>query len=74
MRSYKPEELFDEAGRLIPRVEGSGPEGKPRRMSANPIANGGLLRKPLDMPDFRELGSRGQEARSNSGGERSDIG
>jgi xylulose-5-phosphate/fructose-6-phosphate phosphoketolase len=53
MRSYKPEELFDEAGRLVPELKTLAPKGA-RRMSANPIANGGLLRKPLDMPDFRE--------------------
>ena len=53
MRSYKPEELFDETGRLIPELRALAPKG-PRRMSANPIANGGLLRKPLDMPDFRK--------------------
>ena len=52
MRSYKPEELFDEAGRLIPELKALAPRGN-RRMSANPVANGGLLRRPLDMPDFR---------------------
>ena len=52
MRSYKPEELFDENGRLIPELKALAPKGI-RRMSANPIANGGLVRKPLDMPDFR---------------------
>jgi xylulose-5-phosphate/fructose-6-phosphate phosphoketolase len=52
MRGYKPEELFDEAGRLIPELKALAPKG-PRRMSANPAANGGLLRKPLDMPDFQ---------------------
>jgi xylulose-5-phosphate/fructose-6-phosphate phosphoketolase len=54
MRSYKPEELFDEDGRLIPELKALAPKG-PRRMSANPVANGGLLRKPLDMPDFRNF-------------------
>jgi len=54
MRSYKPEELFDEDGRLIPELKALAPKG-PRRMSANPIANGGLLRKPLEMPDFRNF-------------------
>ena len=54
MRSYKPEELFDDAGRLIPELKALAPKG-PRRMSANPVANGGLLRKPLEMPDFRSL-------------------
>ena len=52
MHSYKPEELFDENGRLIPELKEWAPSG-PRRMSANPIANGGLVRNPLRMPDFR---------------------
>jgi xylulose-5-phosphate/fructose-6-phosphate phosphoketolase len=52
MRSYKPQELFDAAGRLIPELKDLPPKGT-RRMSANPIANGGLVRKALDMPDFR---------------------
>src|SRR5262249_24866775 len=52
MRSYKPEELFDETGRLIPELKALAPKG-PRRMSANPAANGGLRGKPLDMPDFQ---------------------
>jgi xylulose-5-phosphate/fructose-6-phosphate phosphoketolase len=53
LRSYKPEELFDDNGRLLPELKALAPMGN-RRMSANPIANGGLLRRPLDMPDFRE--------------------
>ena len=53
LRSYKPEELFDEGGRLIPELKALAPKG-PRRMGANPHANGGLLRKPLRMPDFRD--------------------
>ena len=53
MRGYEPEKLFDEAGRLIPELKALAPKGT-RRMSANPIANGGLVRKPLDMPDFRD--------------------
>jgi xylulose-5-phosphate/fructose-6-phosphate phosphoketolase len=52
LRSYRPEELFDEAGRLEPELKALAPAGR-RRMSANPRANGGLLRKPLRMPDFR---------------------
>ncbi len=52
MRGYKPDELFDEMGRLVPELKTLAPKGS-RRMSANPIANGGLVRKPLDMPDFR---------------------
>src|SRR5262249_30898236 len=52
MRSYRPQELFDDAGRLIPELKKLAPAGT-RRMSANPHANGGLLRKPLRLPDFR---------------------
>jgi xylulose-5-phosphate/fructose-6-phosphate phosphoketolase len=55
MRSYKAEELFDKDGRLIPELKALAPKGH-RRMSANPVANGGLLRRPLDMPDFRSAG------------------
>jgi xylulose-5-phosphate/fructose-6-phosphate phosphoketolase len=54
MRGYKPEERFDERGRLIPELKALSPKGN-RRMSANPVANGGLLRRPLDMPDFRKF-------------------
>ena len=53
LRSYKPEELFDETGRLIPELKELAPIGA-RRMSATPYANGGLLRKELNMPDFRD--------------------
>ena len=52
LRSYKPDELFDRNGRLIPELKALGASGT-RRMCANPHANGGLLRKPLRMPDFR---------------------
>ncbi len=55
LRSYRPEELFDSAGRLIPQLKALAPTGE-RRMSANPIANGGLLRRALRMPDFRNYG------------------
>jgi xylulose-5-phosphate/fructose-6-phosphate phosphoketolase len=53
LRSYKPEEMFDETGRLIPELQELAPEGD-LRISANPHANGGVLRKPLDLPDFRD--------------------
>ncbi|MFQ6079343.1 MAG: phosphoketolase, partial [Thermodesulfobacteriota bacterium] len=53
MRSYKPEELFDENGKLIPELAELAPMGD-RRMGANPHANGGLLLKNLKMPDFRD--------------------
>src|SRR5262249_12367000 len=45
--------LFDESGRLIPELRALAPEGR-RRLSANPHANGGLLRKDLQLPDFRD--------------------
>ena len=51
MKSYKPEELFDENGALIPELKELAPVGI-KRMGANPAANGGLLRKKLKMPDF----------------------
>jgi xylulose-5-phosphate/fructose-6-phosphate phosphoketolase len=53
LRSYKTEELFDARGKLLPELRAMAPEGK-RRMSGNPHANGGLLRKPLRLPDFRD--------------------
>jgi xylulose-5-phosphate/fructose-6-phosphate phosphoketolase len=52
MRSYKPDELFNEDGRLLPELAGLAPNGT-RRMGANPHANGGLLLKDLILPDFR---------------------
>jgi xylulose-5-phosphate/fructose-6-phosphate phosphoketolase len=52
MRSYKPAELFDANGSLRPELKALAPKGR-RRMSANPHANGGLLRKGLKLPDFR---------------------
>ena len=52
LRSYRPEELFDASGRLVAELRILAPKGH-RRMSANPHANGGLLRKELDLPDFR---------------------
>jgi xylulose-5-phosphate/fructose-6-phosphate phosphoketolase len=55
LRSYKPEELFDESGKLIPELQALAPTGM-RRMSANPHANGGLLRQKLKLPDFRNYG------------------
>jgi xylulose-5-phosphate/fructose-6-phosphate phosphoketolase len=53
MKSYKPEELFDEKGALVPELAELAPKGQ-RRMGANPNANGGLLLKDLRLPDFRE--------------------
>ena len=53
LKGYRPEELFDEGGRLIPELKALAPKGT-LRMSANPHANGGLLRRALRMPDFRD--------------------
>ncbi|MCP9950330.1 phosphoketolase family protein [Actinomadura madurae] len=53
LRSYRPEELFDEEGRPAAALRALAPEGE-RRMSANPHANGGLLLKPLTLPGFRD--------------------
>ena len=53
MRSYRPEELFDASGRLVPELAALAPKGE-RRMSANPHANGGLLLRDLRLPDFRD--------------------
>jgi xylulose-5-phosphate/fructose-6-phosphate phosphoketolase len=53
LRSYRPWELFDEKGAPVPELRALAPEGT-RRMTANPHANGGLLRRPLHMPDFRD--------------------
>jgi xylulose-5-phosphate/fructose-6-phosphate phosphoketolase len=53
MKSYKPEELFDEQGRLRPHLAELAPKGA-RRMGANPHANGGLLLRELKLPDFRD--------------------
>ena len=53
LKSYRPEELFDDEGRLVPELAALAPEGE-RRMSANPHANGGALMRDLVLPDFRD--------------------
>jgi xylulose-5-phosphate/fructose-6-phosphate phosphoketolase len=53
MRSYRPEELFDADGALRSELAELAPRGE-RRMGANPHANGGVLTRPLELPDFRE--------------------
>jgi len=62
LRSYRPEELFDDRGRPVPDLLAQVPDGE-ARMGANPHANGGLLMKPLELPDFRayaaEVGKHG---------------
>ncbi|MCC7107031.1 MAG: phosphoketolase family protein, partial [Chloroflexi bacterium] len=53
LRSYRPDELFDAQGRLVPELAALAPRGE-RRMGANPHANGGLLSRDLRLPDFRQ--------------------
>jgi xylulose-5-phosphate/fructose-6-phosphate phosphoketolase len=69
MQGYKPRELFDENGALNTELRALAPTGS-RRMSANPHANGGLLRKPLRLPDFRayavEVPARGTVQHENT--------
>jgi xylulose-5-phosphate/fructose-6-phosphate phosphoketolase len=69
MKSYRPEELFDATGKLIPELKALAPKGN-RRMSANPNANGGLVRKDLRLPDFKAYGvtvaSRGTSLHENT--------
>ena len=55
LRSYKPHELFDKNGTLVPELAELPPKGE-QRMSANPHANGGVLLRDLVMPDFRDYG------------------
>ena len=69
LRSYRPEELFDIRGRLVPALRALAPVGA-RRMSANPHANGGLLRRALRMPELRAYAvpvpKPGREAAENT--------
>jgi xylulose-5-phosphate/fructose-6-phosphate phosphoketolase len=60
MKSYRPEQLFDSHGRLIPELRALAPLGA-RRMSANPHANGGLLRKELKLPALRQYAVQAPE-------------
>ena len=53
LQSYKPQELFDKAGKLLAELAELAPKGE-RRMGANPHANGGMLLRDLRMPDFRD--------------------
>ncbi|HEX5392274.1 MAG TPA: phosphoketolase family protein [Rhodocyclaceae bacterium] len=69
MKSYRPEELFDADGRMIESLRAIAPRGH-RRMSANPITNGGLVRRPLQMPDVHayavDVPLPGQEKAENT--------
>ena len=73
MRAYKPEELFDQTGKLIPELKDLAPTGT-RRMSANPHANGGVLEKPLRLPISAEYAVKVDEPGADRGGERPAAG
>ena len=66
MRSYRPDELFDEEGRLVDELRALSPLGE-RRMSANPVSNGGLLLRDLLLPDFRDYGVKVDTPGTTSG-------
>ena len=65
MRGQKPEELFDENGKLIPELKELAPKGN-RRMSANPHANGGVLKKDSAPAGLPRLRAEGRQARERS--------
>jgi len=73
MRSYRPEELFDAAGRLKPELAELAPVGE-RRMGANPHANGGILLRDLRMPDFRDYAQKVPEPGSGGPGDTHVLG
>jgi xylulose-5-phosphate/fructose-6-phosphate phosphoketolase len=79
MRGYQPETLFDAEGRLVPELQALAPVGV-RRMGANPHANGGALKRKLELPDYRDhavelpsAGSRTAEATRIMGGYLRDV-
>jgi xylulose-5-phosphate/fructose-6-phosphate phosphoketolase len=79
LKSYRPEELFDESGAVTAEATALAPEGD-LRMSANPVANGGLLRQALKLPDFRDYavdvqspGASASEATAVLGGWLRDV-
>lgn len=57
LKSYQPDSLFNKTGRLMPELEALAPKGL-RRMSANPHANGGLIKRNLRMPDFQNYAAK----------------
>ncbi|MBP6382659.1 MAG: phosphoketolase family protein [Pseudomonadales bacterium] len=73
LRSYRPEELFDADGRLVAPLRALAPRGA-RRMSANPHANGGLLRRALRLPDFRDYAVAVPEPGRTSAGNTRGLG
>ncbi len=72
LRSYRPQELFDERGRLLPELAALAPTGT-RRMGANPHANGGLLLRDLQLPDFRTYAQDVPQPGAPGGGDTSVL-
>ena len=66
LRSYRPQELFDERGRLRPELRALAPKGE-RRMGSNPVANGGKLLRDLRLPDFADYARGCRESRERLG-------
>ncbi len=66
MRSYEPDRLFGEKGRISDDLKALCPTGI-RRMSANPVANGGLIKKPLKMPDFKDYAIKVEKSAGTMG-------
>jgi xylulose-5-phosphate/fructose-6-phosphate phosphoketolase len=73
LKSYKPDELFDADGRLLPELKALSPQGH-RRMSANPHANGGLIRRELRLPDFRDYALEVKKPAHRSAGNTHELG
>ncbi|KAK8087805.1 XFP N-terminal domain-containing protein [Apiospora hydei] len=73
MRSYEPERLFGEDARISDELKSLCPTGL-RRMSANPVGNGGALRKPLKLPNFRDYAIQVPEPGATSGASMSNFG
>ena len=73
LKSYRPEELFDEGGRLMPELAELAPKGE-RRMGANPHANGGRLLRDLRLPDFRDYATDVSQRGSTGAGDTHALG
>ena len=73
LRSYHPEELFDEDGHLLPEIASLAPEGN-ARIGANPHGNGGLLLRDLRMPDFRDYAFEVSEHGERVGQDMTELG
>ena len=73
LRSYHPEELFDEGGHLLPEIAALAPQGN-ARIGANPHGNGGLLLRDLRMPDFRDYAFEVTEHGEREGQDMTELG